>query len=104
MPLKDRSYVTGTASKTQRYDNPRRSLYQPVYRSAVYDVLTAFDFPDPATPNGDRKNSTIAPQALLMMNSPLVGSAAKRIAETLLAECRQRRTAGDTVVSAGLVT
>lgn len=86
MPLKDRTYVTGTASKTQEYDNPRRTVYQPVYRSAVYDVLTAFDFPDPATPNGDRKNSTVAPQALLMMNSPLVTAAARRIAARLLVE------------------
>ena len=84
MSLKDRTYVTGTASKTQKYDNPRRSIYQPVYRSAVYDVLTTFDFPDPATPNGDRKNSTVAPQALLMMNSDLVASAAKRMAQGLL--------------------
>ena len=53
MPLKDRNYVTGTASKTQKYDNPRRSIYQPVYRSAVYDVFTTFDFPDPATPTGE---------------------------------------------------
>ena len=37
---KDREYVTGTASKTHEYDNRRRSIYQPVYRSAVYDVLS----------------------------------------------------------------
>jgi len=84
MGLKDRSYVTGTASKQQRYDNPRRSVYQPVYRSAVYDVLTAFDFPDPATPTGDRKNSVVAPQALLMMNSPLVADHSRRLATLLL--------------------
>lgn len=84
MPLKDRSYVTGTASKQQRYDNPRRSVYQPVYRSAVYDVLTAFDFPDPATPTGDRKNSVVAPQALLMMNSPLVADHSRQLAIQLL--------------------
>lgn len=84
MPLKDRSYVTGTASKQQKYDNPRRTIYQPVYRSAVYDVLTAFDFPDPATSTGDRKNSIVAPQALLMMNSPLVAEHALRLAKQLL--------------------
>lgn len=84
MTLKDRSYVTGTASKSQKYNNPRRSLYQPVYRSAVYDILTAFDFPDPATPQGDRSSSVIAPQALVMMNSPLVSESAGRLAEGLL--------------------
>lgn len=84
MPLKDRKYVTGTASKTQKYNNPRRTVYQPVYRSAVYGVLTAFDFPDPATLNGDRKDSVVAPQALLMMNSPLVEQSAERLAQQLL--------------------
>ena len=86
MPLKDRSYVTGTASKTQEYDNRRRTIYQPVYRSAVYDVLISFDFPDPATPSGDRHTSTVAPQALLMMNSPLVEGAATKLAKSLLAK------------------
>ncbi|MFC1757989.1 PSD1 and planctomycete cytochrome C domain-containing protein, partial [Planctomycetota bacterium] len=85
MPLKDRAYVTGTASKTQRYDNPRRTIYQPVYRSAVYDVLSSFDFPDPATLDGDRSNSVVAPQALLMMNSSLVEKSAERLAAKLLA-------------------
>lgn len=84
MPLKDRAYVTGTGSNTHSYDNNRRSVYQPIYRSAVYDVLTAFDFPDPATPNGDRQESVIAPQALVMMNSPLVAKNMRRIAERLL--------------------
>ena len=35
-------------------------------------------FPIPATANGDRQHSTVAPQALLMMNSELVTSAAKQ--------------------------
>ena len=85
MTLKDRTYVTGTASKTQNYENLRRSVYQPVYRSAVYDVLTAFDFPDPATPSGDRHTSIVAPQALLMMNSPLMREAAAHLAQRILA-------------------
>ncbi|GIW99758.1 MAG: hypothetical protein KatS3mg111_3091 [Pirellulaceae bacterium] len=81
MPLKDRTYVTGTASKQQQYDNPRRSVYQPIYRSAVYDFLAAFDFPDPATPTGDRQESVIAPQSLVMMNSELVHQASAKLAE-----------------------
>ncbi len=86
MDLKDRAYVTGTASKTQDYGNPRRSVYQPVFRSAVYDVFTAFDFPDPATPNGDRHDSVVAPQALMMMNSTLVADSAARLAMKLIDE------------------
>ncbi|RMF37144.1 MAG: DUF1553 domain-containing protein, partial [Planctomycetota bacterium] len=88
MPLKDRTYVTGTASKQQQYDNARRSVYQPIYRSAVYDMLTAFDFPDPATPTGNRQESTVAPQSLLMMNSQIVHTAASRLAAAALAAHR----------------
>ena len=77
--------MTGTASTVRGYENSRRSIYQPIYRSAVYDVLTAFDFPDPATANGDRSESIVAPQALLMMNSPLVENNARRLADQLLA-------------------
>ncbi len=92
MPLRDRTYVTGTASKQQRYDNPRRSIYQPVYRSAVYDVLSTFDFPDPATPTGDRKESVVAPQALVMMNSNLVATHAERLATKLLLDSASDET------------
>ncbi|MCA9214970.1 MAG: PSD1 domain-containing protein [Planctomycetales bacterium] len=86
MPVKDQAYVTG-AVPNQRYDNPRRTVYQPVYRSAVYDLLTTFDFPDPATLNGSRSTSVIAPQALWLMNSSLVEQASKRLASTLTKNC-----------------
>ena len=54
------------------YQSTRRSVYLPVLRSALYDVFQAFDFPDPAVPNGDRATTTVASQALFMMNGPIV--------------------------------
>ena len=82
--VKDRAYVTGTASKQNTYDAPRRSISLPVLRSAVYDVLQSFDFPDPSVINGDRSTTTIPSQALVLMNSSLMGQAAKGLAQRIL--------------------
>jgi cytochrome c553 len=74
-------------SETKRriaYDSRRRSLYVPVLRGALYDVFQAFDFPDPAVVGGKRTATTVAPQALFMLNHPLLAGAARRMAEQAL--------------------
>jgi cytochrome c553 len=82
---KNHTYVTSTASANDvNYDNTRRSIYLPVVRSAVYEVFSAFDFADPSTMNGKRPATTVAPQALFMMNSPLVLRQTRALAEELL--------------------
>jgi hypothetical protein len=82
----DREYVTSTANADPvTYVSLRRAVYLPVIRSALYDVFTAFDFGDPSVLNGDRPTTTVAPQALFMMNSPLVLEATKAMATRLLA-------------------
>ncbi len=68
------------------YDLPRRSVYLPVVRSSMYEMFQAFDLPDPSTPNGDRNSTVVAPQALFMMNAPLVLKATHNMASNLLAE------------------
>ena len=79
------TYVTSTASTNNvNYENARRSVYLPVVRSALYDVFQAFDFADPSTMNGKRPSTTVAPQALFMMNSPLVLRQTRAMAERLL--------------------
>ncbi len=79
------TYVTSTASANNvNYENARRSIYLPVVRSAIYDVFQAFDFADPSTMNGKRPSTTVAPQALFMMNSPLVLRQTRAMAEQLL--------------------
>ena len=85
--LPARSYVTSTAnSDTMSYDLPRRSVYLPVIRSALYDVYTAFDFGDPTVMNGDRPSTTVAPQALFMLNGSVVLGATKAQAKDVLKE------------------
>ncbi len=62
----------------------RRTVYLPVIRSVGYDGLTAFDFADPSVPQGDRRTSTVTPQALFLMNSPLVHESSDQLAEIML--------------------
>ncbi len=85
MNLAPRSYVTSTANADPiKYDSLRRAVYLPVIRSATYDVYTAFDFGDPTVMNGDRASTTVAPQALFMLNSPIVLTATRAQAQSLL--------------------
>lgn len=70
---KNRAYVPGYPNGNyEKYDIPRRSVYLPVVRSALYDVLQAFDFADPSFPSGERATTTVTPQALFLMNGKIV--------------------------------
>jgi len=85
LPMENRAYVTSTANVNPAiYENTRRSIYLPVVRSALYEVFQAFDFADPSMLNGKRQTTTIAPQALFMMNSKLVAAQTKALASRLL--------------------
>lgn len=85
--FENHTYVTSTASKDSvNYAVPRRSVYLPVIRSALYDFLHVFDFAEPSVPSGDRASTTIAPQALFMLNSELMIEASRHLAVRLLAE------------------
>ncbi|MBI1842178.1 MAG: DUF1553 domain-containing protein [Verrucomicrobia bacterium] len=87
IPLKNREFVFNHTSKDNtRYDAPRRAVYLPVIRNHLYDLFEQFDYPDPAVPTGNRGATVVAPQALLMMNSELVGQEARRFAERVAAE------------------
>jgi hypothetical protein len=78
-------YVTNDQSNNQaRYDNHRRSLYQPIIRNAQYGFFTTFDYNDPSL-HIDRRPETVVPaQALLMLNSPLVIEASEALAAELI--------------------
>ena len=75
-----------TSEDATTYGSNRRAIYLPVIRNHVYDMFELFDFPDPGTVNGNRADSTIAPQALYLMNSPLVLRTTAAMAKQLLAE------------------
>ncbi|MGE0606421.1 MAG: PSD1 and planctomycete cytochrome C domain-containing protein [Pirellulales bacterium] len=80
-----------TSTDLTDYTSNRRSLYLPVVRNNVYDVFQLLDYPDAALPSGTRTATTVAPQALLMMNSDFVMQCASHLAERV-----QRDAADDT--------
>jgi cytochrome c553 len=83
--VKNRDYLFDHTSKdATRYDSRRRSLYLPVIRNHLYDVFQLFDSTDATVPNGDRATTTVAPQALFMMNSELVAQVSETLAARLL--------------------
>jgi len=62
----------------------RRSLYLPVVRNAVPDVFTLFDSADPNGVTAVRNETTVASQALFLLNHPFVREQAGALAERLL--------------------
>ena len=77
---------TSTASR-------HRSVYLPVLRDRLPDVLDLFDFAEPSLVTGDRETTNVPVQALYLMNSPFVQARAKALADRLLREADERRAA-----------
>jgi hypothetical protein len=69
-----------------RFQAPRRSVYVPVFRSSLPELFEVFDFANPSMVTGRRDVSTVAPQALFMMNHAFVRTQARLAAERLLSE------------------
>jgi hypothetical protein len=61
----------------------RRTVYGFVDRKMLPSLYRTFDFPSPAFTAGQRAQSTLAPRALILMNSPLVVETAKALAKSL---------------------
>jgi len=59
--------------------NKRRAVYGYVDRLEFPSLLTTFDVPNPAGLTPERTNTTVAPQALFLMNGPFAREAAKRL-------------------------
>jgi Protein of unknown function (DUF1549)/Protein of unknown function (DUF1553)/Planctomycete cytochrome C len=79
-------YINSTTkSGGKAYAVTRRSVYLPVIRSGLYDVFQAFDFADPSASNGKRIPTTVAPQALFMLNDQVVLKGSAAMAGRLLA-------------------
>ncbi|MFM8271644.1 MAG: DUF1553 domain-containing protein, partial [Gemmata sp.] len=59
--------------------NRRRAVYGYTDRLEFPSLLTTFDVPNPAGLNPERTNTTVAPQALFLMNGPFARDAAKKL-------------------------
>ena len=71
-------------------DNRRRTLYSPVGRGSVPTMLATFDFGDATTTSEGRTRTTVAPQALFMMNSAFMSERAAGLARRLTGTDQQR--------------
>jgi hypothetical protein len=71
---------------TRDENSVRRSIYFTVKRSQLIGSMVAFDQPEPLASQGSRPVTTVAPQALMLMNSPQARSWAGAFAERLRKE------------------
>ena len=72
--------------KSDRQAASRRSVYVFVKRSLVLPILESFDFADTGQTCARRTTTTIAPQALTLMNGEFVHEEALAFADRLIAE------------------
>ena len=74
-----------TSKDTTTYHDACRSVYLPVIRNHLHDSFTLFDYNGASVPNGNRSTTTVASQALYLMNSGFVREASGRLANRALA-------------------
>ena len=78
--LDERMFGPGSLDEAQR----RRSIYFTVKRSELVPMMQVFDAPEALSSMGDRPSTTIAPQALLLLNNANVRADARAFARRLL--------------------
>jgi hypothetical protein len=61
----------------------QRSVYLPIIRDRLPDVLELFDFAEPSLVTGERETTNVPTQALYLMNSPFVSERATAFAKRL---------------------
>jgi hypothetical protein len=74
----------GKALQDVRKPTNHRSVYVPILRGLVPEVLHVFDMADPALIMGQRDVTTVAPQALFMMNNAFVVVQSTQLARRVL--------------------
>ncbi len=82
-----------TIHKFSAYDNGyqfgqilRRSVYVPVFRNSLLEILHTFDFANPNIVQGRRSITTLPTQSLFMLNHPFVMDQARATAQRLRSE------------------
>ncbi len=65
-------------------NRPWRTVYLPLARMSLPEMLETFDFADPSLIVGKRQERTMASQQLFVMNSPFMVEHAQRVARQLL--------------------
>jgi hypothetical protein len=76
--------INNQSKGTGQIESNRRSVYLPVIRSDAPEMLQLFDFVDPHVSTGRREVTTVAPQALYLLNSPFVLEQSRRLTQAIL--------------------
>ncbi|MFN9035962.1 MAG: DUF1549 and DUF1553 domain-containing protein, partial [Planctomyces sp.] len=63
-------------------DAPRRAIYLPIDRAALYEMFSTFDYVETAGHIEQRPATTVPNQALVLLNSSLVHEQSRRLAES----------------------
>lgn len=85
--VKNRAFVFNHESKENvDYNFSRRSIYLPVIRNHLHPVFQLFDYSDASVINGNRQTSTVATQALYLMNAPFMDEQTKGLAKRIRQE------------------
>jgi cytochrome c553 len=79
-----------------------RSVYLPIIRDYVPDVLAVFDFAEPSLVVAARETTNVPSQALFMMNSPFVTAQSRALAKRLLAMTQYEH--GQRIIMAYMLT
>ncbi|MFI5380775.1 MAG: PSD1 and planctomycete cytochrome C domain-containing protein [Tepidisphaerales bacterium] len=69
-------------------ESNHRAVYLPIIRNALPQMLEVFDFADPSMVMGERETTTVATQALFMMNDAFVIKQSQALASRLLDDSR----------------
>jgi mono/diheme cytochrome c family protein len=69
-----------------------RSVYLPIVRDRLPDILDLFDFAEPSLVTGDREVTNVPVQALYLMNSPFVQDRAAALARRVMQSAPDRAT------------
>jgi mono/diheme cytochrome c family protein len=94
--LDETMFGAGTRDEASR----RRSIYFNIKRSQLIGSMVAFDAPEPLVSQGARPTTTVAPQALMLMNSPQVRSWAEALAKRIETDCEEKKDVGSHVARA----
>ena len=73
-----------------KFDTLRRSIYYPVLRNTLPEIMQVFDFADPNLVTGTRTTSSVPTQALFLMNNPFVHEQSTMAAKKLIARALKK--------------
>jgi hypothetical protein len=78
--------INDTNQEIAKFQTRRRSVYLPVVRTSLHEMMELFDVGDPNSITSRRSATTVAHQALFLMNSPFVQARSRGLAARVIAE------------------